>query len=63
MVEVHPTPDHALSDAEQQLDLAGFRDLMADIVPVHAHVRGLHGDPYVAGAAETMPAGLSDAGS
>jgi 3-deoxy-7-phosphoheptulonate synthase len=63
MVEVHPTPDHALSDAEQQLDLAGFRDLMADIVPVHAHVRGLHGDPYVAGAAETMPAGLGDAGS
>jgi 3-deoxy-7-phosphoheptulonate synthase len=51
MVEVHPTPDHALSDAEQQLTLDQFRDLMADIVPVHAHVRGLHGDPVVAGAA------------
>ena len=24
---------------------------MADLVPVHEHVRGLHGDPVVAGAA------------
>ena len=51
MVEVHPTPDHALSDAEQQLDLDMFRDLMADAVPVHAHVRGLHGEPIEADAA------------
>ena len=28
MVEVHPTPDEALSDAEQQLDLDQFRALM-----------------------------------
>src|SRR5436190_5756276 len=44
MVEVHPNPDEALSDAEQQLDLDQFRDLMAAIVPVHEHVRGLYAD-------------------
>jgi 3-deoxy-7-phosphoheptulonate synthase len=42
MVEVHPNPDEALSDAEQQLDFDMFRDLMAAIVPVHEHVRGLY---------------------
>jgi 3-deoxy-7-phosphoheptulonate synthase len=46
MVEVHPNPDEALSDAEQQLTLDQFRDMMAAIVPVHEHVRGL----YKAGA-------------
>jgi 3-deoxy-7-phosphoheptulonate synthase len=51
MVEVHPTPDQALSDAEQQLDLDQFRDLMATLVPVHALVRSLHGDPLVAAEA------------
>src|SRR6187397_33324 len=51
MVEVHPDPDSALSDAEQQLDLDMFRSLMDAIVPVHEHVRGLHGDPVLAGAA------------
>jgi 3-deoxy-7-phosphoheptulonate synthase len=51
MVEVHPTPDEALSDAEQQLDLDQFRALMDAIVPVHEHVRGLHGDPLQTGAA------------
>jgi 3-deoxy-7-phosphoheptulonate synthase len=50
MVEVHPHPEDALSDAEQQLDLDGFRDLMASLVPVHEHVRGLHGDPRVTGS-------------
>jgi 3-deoxy-7-phosphoheptulonate synthase len=39
MVEVHPDPDAALSDAEQQLDLDMFRSLMDAIVPVHEHVR------------------------
>ena len=29
MVEVHPDPDEALSDAEQQLDFDEFRDMMA----------------------------------
>ena len=47
MVEVHPTPETALSDAEQQLNPAQFADLMAAIVPVHAHVSSLHGDPLV----------------
>jgi 3-deoxy-7-phosphoheptulonate synthase len=51
MVEVHPTPDDALSDAEQQLDLDQFRDLMAAIVPIHEHVRGLHAEPAASGAA------------
>ena len=43
MVEVHPTPDEALSDAEQQLTLDQFRDLMAALVPVHEQVARLHG--------------------
>ena len=51
MVEVHPTPEDALSDAEQQLNPAQFRDLMDALVPVHEHVRSLHGDPLVGGAA------------
>jgi 3-deoxy-7-phosphoheptulonate synthase len=44
MVEVHPRPDEALSDAEQQLDFAGFDSMMAAVTAVHAHVRDLHGD-------------------
>ena len=44
MVEVHPRPDEALSDAEQQLDFAAFRAMMDAIVGVHEHVRDLHGD-------------------
>ena len=48
MVEVHPHPEEALSDAEQQLNFDEFRALMDAIVPVHAHVRGLHGDPVLA---------------
>jgi len=51
MVEVHPTPEEALSDAEQQLNPGQFADLMAALVPVHEHVRSLHGDPLVSGAA------------
>lgn len=51
MVEVHPQPEEALSDAEQQLNLAQFADLMKALVPVHEHVRTLHGDPLEVGAA------------
>jgi 3-deoxy-7-phosphoheptulonate synthase len=51
MVEVHPRPDEALSDAEQQLTPDQFRELMASLVPVHEHVRSLHGDPVVSGGA------------
>jgi 3-deoxy-7-phosphoheptulonate synthase len=39
MVEVHPDPDAALSDAEQQLDLAAFAELMAALRPMHELVR------------------------
>ena len=51
MVEVHPRPDEALSDAEQQLDFAGFRSMMDSLVPIHVRVRGLHGDPVLGAAA------------
>ena len=51
MVEVHPRPDEALSDAEQQLDFAGFDSMMQAIVGVHEHVKDLHGDLLRATAA------------
>ena len=41
MVEVHPDPDAALSDAEQQLDLGQFARLMATLIPIHEQVRGV----------------------
>lgn len=44
MVEVHPNPDEALSDAEQQLDFGGFDSMMQAVTAVHKHVRDLHGD-------------------
>jgi 3-deoxy-7-phosphoheptulonate synthase len=44
MVEVHPRPDDALSDAEQQLDFEMFASMMRAITGVHAHVKDLHGD-------------------
>jgi 3-deoxy-D-manno-octulosonic acid (KDO) 8-phosphate synthase len=58
MVEVHPRPDEALSDAEQQLTIAQFADMMAALVPVHAQVRSLHGDPLAA----VSPTGTTSAG-
>jgi len=58
MVEVHPNPDEALSDAEQQLTLPQFADLMTAIVPVHEQVRSLRGDLLDAGAA----AGIGNGG-
>jgi 3-deoxy-7-phosphoheptulonate synthase len=42
MVEVHPNPDAALSDAEQQLTLDQFRAMMAELVPIHEHVRAMY---------------------
>lgn len=44
MVEVHPRPDEALSDAEQQLDFSMFGHMMGAVSAVHEHVRDLHGD-------------------
>ncbi len=51
MVEVHPRPDEALSDGEQSITLEQFAALMAALLPVHAQVRDLHGDPVISGAA------------
>ena len=51
MVEVHPNPDDALSDAEQQLDFAAFESMMQAITGVHDHVRDLHGDLLAASRA------------
>jgi len=51
MVEVHPDPDAALSDAEQQLTLDQFRTMMAELVPVHQHLRAMYaGTPEAAEA-------------
>jgi 3-deoxy-7-phosphoheptulonate synthase len=33
MIEVHPDPDHALSDGPQSLDFAGFDRMMKDLKP------------------------------
>ena len=52
MVEVHPDPDAALSDPEQQLDLEGFRALMAALRPIHEHVRSLRSEPLAAVAGQ-----------
>jgi 3-deoxy-7-phosphoheptulonate synthase len=57
MVEVHPNPDSALSDAEQQLTHDQFRAMMADLVPVHEHVRSMYVTPVGGGPA------LASAGS
>ena len=43
MVEVHPDPDAALSDSEQQLTIEQFEALMIDLVPVHEQVSDLEG--------------------
>ena len=49
MVEVHPRPDQALSDAEQQLTLEQFRSMMATIVPIHELVRAAGPEPVLGG--------------
>ena len=51
MVEVHSHPEDALSDGEQSLTLDGFRDLMAALSAVHAHVGDLHRDPALPASA------------
>ena len=52
MVEVHPNPDAALSDAEQQLTLGQFRSMMDELVPIHEHVRAMYA--AAAGPVEAM---------
>jgi 3-deoxy-7-phosphoheptulonate synthase len=57
MVEVHPDPDAALSDAEQQLTLDQFREMMAEVVAVHEHVRWRYEAPLDGSVAAAVPAG------
>jgi 3-deoxy-7-phosphoheptulonate synthase len=57
MVEVHPDPDSALSDAEQQLTLDQFRSMMAEVVAVHDHVRSRYAQPVDETVAAGAPAG------
>jgi 3-deoxy-7-phosphoheptulonate synthase len=57
MVEVHPDPDAALSDPEQQLDLGQFGRLMEALIPVHRQVRSIGEHPVVPG-----PGGAASAG-
>ena len=62
MVEVHPDPDAALSDAEQQLTLDQFRAMMAELIPVHEHVRSMYTtpiDPLAGMVAAGASAGLA----
>src|SRR4051794_21274939 len=56
MVEVHPDPDSALSDAEQQLTHDQFRSMMAEPVSVPEHVRSMYA---VRVEAVTAPAGAA----
>jgi 3-deoxy-7-phosphoheptulonate synthase len=44
MIEVHPRPDEALSDAEQQLDFEMFASMMEAVTAVYDHVKDMHGD-------------------
>jgi 3-deoxy-D-manno-octulosonic acid (KDO) 8-phosphate synthase len=57
MVEVHPDPDAALSDAEQQLNFDQFRAMMADLLPVHERVRAMYATPIAPAAAVAGAAG------
>ena len=38
MIEVHPSPDHALKDGAQSLTFNNFQQLMAQVVPVAASI-------------------------
>ncbi|MDR2906714.1 MAG: bifunctional 3-deoxy-7-phosphoheptulonate synthase/chorismate mutase type II [Bacteroidales bacterium] len=38
MIELHPTPKHALTDAFQQLDFANFKNLLQHLIEKNAHV-------------------------
>jgi 3-deoxy-7-phosphoheptulonate synthase len=59
MVEVHPDPDSALSDAEQQLTLDQFRAMMVELVAVHEHVRARYAEPIPMEPAAAGSGGLS----
>jgi len=38
MIEVHPDPDHALSDGAQSLDFPGFERLLAKVRNLAEHL-------------------------
>jgi 3-deoxy-7-phosphoheptulonate synthase len=40
LIEVHPNPAEALSDGQQQITLEGFAQLVKDLEPFLAAVRG-----------------------
>jgi 3-deoxy-7-phosphoheptulonate synthase len=63
MVEVHPQPDAALSDPEQQLDLAQFAKLMDALGPIHEQVRELNAEPVVEGPGAPVGAGAGSGAS
>jgi 3-deoxy-7-phosphoheptulonate synthase len=62
MVEVHPDPDAALSDPEQQLDLAQFGRLMAALRPIHDQVRQVSDALLLDGSGRPTPADALAAG-
>jgi 3-deoxy-7-phosphoheptulonate synthase len=57
MVEVHPDPDAALSDPEQQLDLGQFARLMATLIPMHEQVRAVDHADLLGDRGATEPVG------
>lgn len=55
LVEVHPTPDQAMSDGEQSLTFGQFRDMMDDLRPylaIQEDARRLRPELVVAGGAD-----------
>jgi 3-deoxy-7-phosphoheptulonate synthase len=38
MIEVHPSPEHALKDGAQSLNFSNFQQLMSRVIPVAASV-------------------------
>lgn len=56
MVEVHPDPDMALSDAEQQLTLGAFAALQREVVATLSRTATLLGAPTANGTASAEPA-------
>jgi 3-deoxy-7-phosphoheptulonate synthase len=50
LIEVHPTPDHALSDGAQSLDVPAFAQLMGQIRSIAPIVGRRLGEPVGASA-------------
>ena len=55
IVEVHPSPDQAMSDGDQSLSFGQFRNMMVDLQPyleIQADARSLRPQLFVAGGAD-----------